>query len=137
MRLPPDLDPAQAARAIRTHLEQNVPWGARLHIEVVEQTPGWRAKDAGPATERMRRAMLDTTGQEPTAIGLGGTIALLPAFEQLIPGVEVVMTAIEDAESRIHSANESVALSDLDAAGLTEAVFLTKIGKALGEGRTE
>ena len=64
---------------------------------------------------------------EPVRIGTGGSIPIVAEFADRNPGAPILLTAVVDPTSRMHSDNESLDLADLGKATLAEALFLQKL----------
>jgi acetylornithine deacetylase/succinyl-diaminopimelate desuccinylase-like protein len=124
LRLPPGQDPGAAMDALVTHLESNVPWGAEVRV-----TPGAAARPFAtrtdtPAYEVARAAYAQAWGVDPVFIGAGGTIPFVAEFADAFPEATILMTGVEDPDTRAHGANESLHLSDFRLACLAEALLL-------------
>ena len=62
-------------------------------------------------------------------IGVGGSIGFLAPFTEAFPDAEVLVTGVEDPDTRAHAANESLHLADFERACLAEALLLHRLGK--------
>jgi hypothetical protein len=62
-------------------------------------------------------------------VGVGGSIRFVTAYSELIPGAEILMTGIEDPDTRAHSANESLHLATFERACLAEALLLRNLAE--------
>jgi hypothetical protein len=60
-------------------------------------------------------------------IGVGGSIAFVTAYAELMPGAEILITGVEDPASLAHGANESLHLGVFQRACLAEALLLRNI----------
>jgi hypothetical protein len=49
-------------------------------------------------------------------------------FAEAFPDAEVLVTGVEDPDTRAHAANESLHLADFHKACLAEALFLARLG---------
>jgi acetylornithine deacetylase/succinyl-diaminopimelate desuccinylase-like protein len=61
---------------------------------------------------------------EPVDIGVGGSIPFIADFVEEFPAAVVLVTGIEDPDTRAHSPNESLHLPSFEKAIVTEALFL-------------
>ena len=75
-----------------------------------------------------RGAFADAWGTPPVDVGLGGSIPLVADFIDVFPGATVLVTGVEDPDSRAHSENESVHLGELEKVVLAEALLLSRLG---------
>jgi cysteinylglycine-S-conjugate dipeptidase len=122
------LDDAEDARAaLVDHLHSHAPWGARVQVMAGKAIQPFRASSSGPAYAAARSAFADTWGVQPVEIGVGGSIDFVPRFARAFPDAEIVVTGVEDPDTRAHSANESLHLGDFERACLAEALFLTRL----------
>lgn len=123
----------EAFAAIEAHLHANVPHGARIEIEDLDHgnpflvdTSGWAAADAlGTMTEAF--------GTEAVEIGAGGSIPFIADLVEMFPGAQILITGVEDPDSRPHSPNESVHLPTFQRAILAEALLLARLNARSGE----
>ncbi|MBF0972161.1 MAG: dipeptidase, partial [Actinomyces graevenitzii] len=64
-------------------------------------------------------------------IGQGGSIPFISDLREVFPQAQVLVTGIEDPDSRAHSANESMHLGELENIVLAQALLLARLGGAL------
>lgn len=113
LRVPPGMTAADAMAALIRHLESHAPWGAQVRVEPGGAgNPGQVTTD-GPLVQAGLAAYTAAFGVAPVTIGLGGAIPLVGELRQAFPAAEFLVTGIADPDSRLHSPNESVSLSDL------------------------
>ncbi|WAP53159.1 hypothetical protein OL239_08935 [Arthrobacter sp. ATA002] len=62
--------------------------------------------------------------------GMGGSIPFIADLTELFPSAQILITGVEDPDSRAHSANESLDLGDFRNAVLAEALLLARLGHA-------
>jgi len=87
----------------------------------------WAGAADSPAAEIARRAYGDAWGTPPVDVGLGGSIPLVADLLEVFPDATVLVTGVEDPDSRAHSANESVHLGELEKVVLAEALLLSRL----------
>jgi cysteinylglycine-S-conjugate dipeptidase len=123
-------DDGQAARdALVAHLEEHVPWGARVRVTPGRPVEPYSARTTGPAYAAAREAFETAWGVPPVEIGVGGSIGFLAPFAEAFPDAEVLITGVEDPDTRAHAANESLHLAELERACLAEALLLHRLGR--------
>ena len=61
-------------------------------------------------------------------MGVGGSIPFIAAFKEAFPDASVLVTGVEDPDTRAHGPNESLHLDDFASACLAEALFLERLG---------
>ena len=123
LRLAPNQDPAEGLRVLQDHLREHVPFGAELILGATESGPGYLAKE-GWAANLAREAFSACWPNKSVDIGIGGSIPFIAQFAELFPAAEIVVTGVEDPDSRAHSPNESQHLPTLGRAITAQALIL-------------
>ncbi len=126
-RIAPGQDAGEAFAAIRTHLESNAPFGARLTFEDVDTGQPFLVDTSGWAVAETRAAMADAWGKAPIEVGIGGSIPFIAELVDEFPEAQILVTGVEDPESRAHSPNESLHLGVFKRSLLAEALFLARL----------
>jgi hypothetical protein len=60
-------------------------------------------------------------------MGVGGSIPFVTAYAGLFPDAEILITGVEDPDTRAHGANESLHLATFERACLAEALLLRNL----------
>ena len=128
MRLAPAQDPAAAYDALRDHLVAQAPWGAQVEVHLDDSGEGFAADAQGPIYDAARAAFADAWGHPPVDIGVGGSIPFVAAFAQRFPDAALLVTGVEDPDSRAHGADESLHLGEFERVCVAEAALLARIG---------
>ena len=128
IRLAPDEDPMDAYAAVQRHVEKHTPWGAKVEVHLDDQGAGFAADADGPVYDQARAAFADAWGVEPVDIGVGGSIPFIAAFAQRFPDAAILVTGVEDPDTRAHGANESLHLEEFERVCVAEAVLLARLG---------
>ncbi|WAL40735.1 dipeptidase [Brevibacterium sp. BRM-1] len=128
VRVAPGEDPAAALEALRRHLSAHVPFGATLTFGPSEAGSPWRADPSDPVVGLAREALTDGFGAPCELTGLGGSIPFIADLLEVFPGASILVTGVEDPDSRAHSANESLYLPDFESAIVSEALLLARLG---------
>ncbi|MHB1234418.1 MAG: M20/M25/M40 family metallo-hydrolase [Microbacteriaceae bacterium] len=126
-RIAPGQTAAAALAALEKHLRDHAPFGAEVTITDVDQGDPFLVDAGGWAVGEVIQAMTDVWGTTPIRIGVGGTIPFISDLAERFPKAQILVTGVEDPDSRAHSPNESVHLGVLRRAILTEAVFLARL----------
>ena len=134
LRIPPGEDPASAMEALVAHLEHHAPATAQVTIRRGEQGKPYRARQAAPAMDLARDSFARAWGTGAVDTGLGGSIPFIADLLEVFPQAEVLVTGVEDPESRAHGVDESLHLGEFAKVCLAEALLLRGAG-ALGGGR--
>lgn len=129
MRIAPDEDPRAAYELLRTHLTDHAPWGARVEVDLEDEGAGFSAEPHGPIQDQARAAFRDAwDGTEPVDIGVGGSIPFVAAFAERFPDAAILVTGVEDPDTRAHGANESLHLAEFERVCTAEAFLLQRLG---------
>ena len=87
-----------------------------------------RQRPTGPAYAAARAAYTEAFGEPVVEIGVGGSIGFVAPFAAAFPDAEILITGVEDPDTRAHGPNESLHLGDFASACLAEALFLERLG---------
>jgi acetylornithine deacetylase/succinyl-diaminopimelate desuccinylase-like protein len=129
VRLAPGDSSANAITRLREHLARHVPWGAELTTTVVDQGEPTVLPAAGPAYAAARSALAEAwDGTEPVDMGTGGSIPFIAEFQEAFPGAAILVTGVEDPDTRAHGPNEGLHLADFERCVLAEALLLQRLG---------
>jgi acetylornithine deacetylase/succinyl-diaminopimelate desuccinylase-like protein len=130
MRIAPGDSVESARAALIRHLEQHVPWGAELSITPVDGGEPTRIDATGPAYDAARAAFTEAwDGTEPIDMGVGGSIPFIAEFLGAFPQASVLVTGVEDPDTRAHGANEGLHLAEFERVVHAEALLLAKLGE--------
>lgn len=129
MRLAPGQDPEAALNKLRKHLEEHVPFGAQIEFGASEFGSPWQADESDPVLGKALEALTDGFGEEAVKMGLGGSIPFIADLLEVFPNASILVTGIEDPDTRAHSANESLYLPDFKRAIVSEALLLKRLGE--------
>ncbi|MDO4919403.1 dipeptidase [Kocuria sp.] len=129
LRVAPGQDPREAAEALRRHVADNAPFGAHVTFEVDDMGPAFQA-DTGAVSSRIALwAFEQAWGRPAVSAGMGGSIPFTAPLTEAYPGVELLITGIEDPDTRAHSANESLHIGDFLNAVTAESLILTALAE--------
>jgi acetylornithine deacetylase/succinyl-diaminopimelate desuccinylase-like protein len=126
-RIAPGQKASDALAALEKHLRANAPFGAKLEISEVDLGDPFLVDTKGQSVADARAAMFEAWGVEPVDTGIGGSIPFLADLVEQFPEAEILVTGVEDPDSRAHSPNESLHLGVFRRAILTEALLLAKL----------
>jgi acetylornithine deacetylase/succinyl-diaminopimelate desuccinylase-like protein len=106
-RLPPTVNAATAAAAIRRTLESEPPFNARVSFSPGAESPGWNAPPSEPWLEQaMQEASQSVFGNEGMAMGVGGTIPFMAMLGERFPNTQFLVTGVLGPHSNAHGPNE-------------------------------
>ena len=107
LRLPPLVDAAQAVAEMKTLLEDNAPYQARVTFEPGGAATGWNAPAATAWFEQaLQHASLAHHGAPVGYIGQGGTIPLMNMLSQGFPKAQMMVCGVLGPRSNAHGPNE-------------------------------
>jgi acetylornithine deacetylase/succinyl-diaminopimelate desuccinylase-like protein len=127
VRIPPGQEPAEAMAALRAHLESHAPFGARVTVRDGEQGRAFASPADSTAMQAARWAFAQAWGTDPVDIGIGGSIPFIADLLDVFGDAEILVTGVEDPDSRAHGANESVHLGELEKVVVAEALLLARL----------
>jgi cysteinylglycine-S-conjugate dipeptidase len=134
MRIAPGDTTENGIACLRRHLEERVPWGASLTFTVVDTGEATQIDATGPAYDSARAAFTEAwDGTEPVDMGVGGSIPFIAEFLEAFPRASVLVTGVEDPDTRAHGANEGLHLAEFERVVLAEALLLRNLGQSGGQ----
>ena len=132
LRIASGQDPDEALDLLRAHLTANIPFGAVLEFGEIETGKPYLADTSGWASILKKQALGAAFGNPAIEIGIGGSIPFIADLTEVFPAAQILVTGVEDADSRAHSPNESVHLVGLKNAMVAEALFLVASNELKG-----
>lgn len=127
IRLAPGQDAEEAGRALTRHIEAQELFGAQVTVDVTETGHPFAADTTKPAAQASLWALEKAWGTAPVEIGVGGSIPFIADLTEIFDGAQILVTGVEDPDSRAHSANESLHLGDFERAITAEALLLARM----------
>lgn len=124
LRIAPGQEPREALEALKSHILANNPMGAEIVFGAVELGRPFSLGESGWAKELASNALKSAYGFDSVDIGIGGSIPFIADLEAVFPGVQVLVTGVEDPDSRAHSPNESLHIETLRKAIIAQALIL-------------
>jgi acetylornithine deacetylase/succinyl-diaminopimelate desuccinylase-like protein len=106
VRLPPGVDAAKAVSTLKTALEKDPPYGAKVTF-TGDATAGWDAPALAPWLEKaMEQASRADVGKPAMNMGEGGTIPFMTMLGEKFPDAQFLITGVLGPESNAHGPNE-------------------------------
>lgn len=107
LRLPPLIDAASAVAELKTLLEDNAPYQAKVTFEGGAGATGWNAPSTAPWFEQaLNQASKDYFGASCGYIGQGGTIPLMNMLSKGFPKAQMMVCGVLGPKSNAHGPNE-------------------------------
>jgi acetylornithine deacetylase/succinyl-diaminopimelate desuccinylase-like protein len=130
LRVGPGTDAEAAYAALERHLRGHAPWGAQVTVTRGEVGHPYAIDATGPVYDAARAAFAAAWGTDPVHIGVGGSIPFVAEFAEAFPDAAILVTGVEDPDSRAHGANESLHLGDFEKVCLAEALLLASLAES-------
>ena len=107
LRLPPLVDGAAATQELKTLLEDNAPYNAKVSFHPDSSATGWNAPELSPWLEQVLNAASNTHFGAPLGtIGQGGTIPLMSMLQAGFPKAQMMVCGVLGPKSNAHGPNE-------------------------------
>lgn len=130
LRLAPGQDPEAAMAAMEAHVQRHAPFGARVTFTPGEAGQPFSTDAGAPAAQTALWALGESWGVPAVESGMGGSIPFIADLNEMFPDAQILVTGVEDPDSRAHSANESLHLGDFEKAIVAEALLLAAMNKS-------
>jgi len=127
MRLGPGMDPDEAMTALIDYVQGLEAFGAQVTVHPGELGRPFVVDPGAPASSLMKQALADAWGTEAIETGLGGSIPFVAELVSAFPDAEILLTGVEDPDTRAHAPNESLDLSVLRHAIEAEILLLVRM----------
>jgi acetylornithine deacetylase/succinyl-diaminopimelate desuccinylase-like protein len=133
VRVAPGDDGRTALAHLHRHLESHAPWGALVVVEDGPVGESFAIDAQGPAFDAARTAFREAwDGVEPVDIGVGGSIPFIASFAAIFPDAAILVTGVEDPDTRAHGADEGLHLREFERACVAETLLLHHLGRSAG-----
>lgn len=129
LRLAPGDDPQRAHQKLEEHLHNHAPWGVQVEYSADEAGLPFQTDTAEAGSQLALQAMKTAWGVDPVCTGLGGSIPFISDLKNVFPDAQILITGIEDPDTRAHSANESLYLPDFEKAILAESLMIAQLSQ--------
>jgi len=107
LRLPPTTDPKQAAVKLKTMMEQEPPYGARVSFTPDWSAGGWHAPIMDNwLAEATNQSSLNHFGKEAVYMGEGGSIPFMGMLGEKFPEAQFLITGVLGPQANAHGPNE-------------------------------
>ena len=128
LRVAPGDDARAALERLKDHLRRHAPYGAQVSFGDEDTGQPFSVDATGPAYDAAREAFREAwDGTRPVDIGVGGSIPFIAEFAERFPDAAILVTGVEDPDTRAHGANEGLHLAEFDRVCLAEALLLRNL----------
>ena len=129
IRIAPGDTSVNAVQRLTEHLEKHLPWGAQMTTTVVDTGEPIALEATGPAYDAARSAFKEAwDGTDAVDMGVGGSIPFIAEFLGAFPPASILVTGVEDPDTRAHGPNEGLHLPEFERVVLAEALLLQRLG---------
>ena len=112
LRLPPTLNAGEAGDFLKSLLERDPPYGARVQFTVEKAGSGWNAPALAPwLAEALDDASQAAFGRGAAMMGEGGSIPFMGMLGERFPQAQFVITGVLGPHSNAHGPNEFLDLA--------------------------
>ncbi|MCF8550288.1 MAG: M20/M25/M40 family metallo-hydrolase [Pontimonas sp.] len=129
LRVPPGMASATALAALDAHIAAHIPFGAHWELRDVSLGEPFSLDPSAPALDLAAQALSEGFGAKAVYQGVGGSIPFISQLAEVFPNAQILVTGIEDPDTRAHSPNESLDLSVLWRALVSEALLLAELNR--------
>ncbi|MBC7692827.1 MAG: M20/M25/M40 family metallo-hydrolase [Methylotenera sp.] len=134
-----DMDSERTMELLQSHLRKVAPWGVEVHFEIESSNGPWALDLKAPGVEEALgvaiSAMKKGYGTEPLQIGCGGSIPFVKPFADALGGAPALLVGVEDPYTNAHGENESLLISDLKKACLSQIHLFSEIAEKISPKR--
>ncbi len=128
LRVAPGSSAVRARDRLAEHLQQHAPWGAQVTVTPGDAGEPFAIDAHGPAYDAARTSFRDAwEGTEPVDVGIGGSIPFIALFAQAFPDASILVTGVEDPDTRAHGADEGLHLAEFERVCTAEALLLHRL----------
>jgi M20 family peptidase len=129
-RLAPGDTPEHAHQMLAEHLAAHAPFGAEVSYTPVDSGLPFAADTQQEGAKLALAAMRSAWEEEPVQTGMGGSIPFISDLKSVFPESQILITGVEDPDTRAHSANESLYIPDFKRGILAEALMISELCSA-------
>jgi len=126
IRLAPGQDAVVVGAALEQLLQEAVPPGAELRVQLLSASAPGLVDQNAPAIELALAAFERSFGARPLLIRSGGTMPIMPALQA--KGIPAIVTGFDLPEGNIHSPNERLWAGYLEPGIAVARAILTELG---------
>jgi cysteinylglycine-S-conjugate dipeptidase len=127
VRIAPGQMPAEVLAAVEAHVAAHTPFGAHAAITDADEGSPFLVDTSDWAVAAAKETMAEAWGVSALEIGSGGSIPFIADLVEIFPDAQILVTGVEDPDTRAHSPNESLHLGVFKKAILAEAALLARV----------
>lgn len=127
VRLAPEQDPGEALTALQLHLDAQDVLGAEVSLHQRNSAVGTYLDANASIGTLALEALSEGFGNPAVAMAVGGSIPFTAAYGNAFGEAALLITALQDPQTRAHGWNESLSLGGFLSAMTSEALMLNRI----------
>ncbi len=122
-------DPAQAMRAVLTHLQSRCPAGCDLEVlSLSEGSPASTLAPGHPLVQAAEAVLVAATGIRPIHVRLGASVPITSLFKEVL-GIDTLMFGYNLPDEDVHAPNEFFRLQSLRDGLQAWACLMERLGR--------
>ncbi|MGH7460134.1 MAG: dipeptidase [Longimicrobiales bacterium] len=125
-RLVPGQDPDRIAMLLEQHIRAAAPRGVRVEVDVLHGGKPWRARTEGPLYDAAVAALEHAFGRKPVFAGEGGSIPIVPEFENVL-GAPVLLMGFGLPGENAHAPDEWMSVENFEKGTHAAAALLGEV----------
>ena len=129
VRLAPGDSPENAHKVLADHIKKHAPYNAQVSYTPVDSGLPFATDVEQDGAQITLSAMAQAWGISPVQTGMGGSIPFIADLKENFPDAQILVTGVEDPDTRAHSANESLYVPDFKRGILAEALILSALSR--------
>ena len=129
VRLAPGDSPENAHKALAKHMSTHAPYNTQVRYTPVDSGMPFEADIEQNGAQIVLAAMERAWNVSPVQTGMGGSIPFVADLKTSFPDTQILITGVEDPDTRAHSANESLYVPDFKRGILAEALVLSALSR--------
>ena len=120
----------RALARLSEHLEAHAPWGAQVTVTAGETGQPFTVDANGPAYDAAREAFAEAwDGRDRSTWASAAPFPFIAEFAEVFPDAAILVTGVEDPDTRAHGANEGLHLAEFARVCLAEALLLRNLAR--------
>ena len=127
-RLVPDQDPDRIAELVEAHVRKVAPEGVMVEVRVLHGGNPWRATLGSELYEAAERALAGAWGREVVYAGEGGSIPIVPEFEEVL-GAPVLLMGFGLPGENAHAPDEWMSVENFQKGTHASARLWDELGR--------
>ncbi len=126
-RIAPGQRAEDAKEALLAHLRAHVAYGAQIEIDGLDMGQPFLVDTSGWAVADAKEVLAEAFGYPAVEMGVGGSIPFIAELAEQFPTAQILVTGVEDPDTRAHSPNESLHLPSFQNSILAEALLFARL----------